>query len=235
MLLLILIIVIVIIGYIKNSYKRRILEPISAFNTINDDLNNDNIKTGTTLEKQHQKLVKEPNHGTTQSSADRPNHRCQATHSLATDDGNRKRRLPGCIILGVRKAGTRALLEYMGMHPGIAFATEEIGYFSNDKYYKKGLDWYREQMPLSTELQITIEKTPSYYDSKWAAKRIISFNETIKLIVIVRDPVIRAISKYTQKGLLDGKAKGKTFQVCIYYLILEAIVSYRYLHDDEKR
>ncbi|GFO42045.1 sulfotransferase [Plakobranchus ocellatus] len=51
-------------------------------------------------------------------------------------------------------------------------------------------------MPPSFGHQITIEKTPSYAESKLALQRIHRFNSSIKLIVIVRDPVIRLQSSY---------------------------------------
>ncbi len=37
-----------------------------------------------------------------------------------------KRRLPQAIIIGVRKAGTRALLTFMNMHPQVQVAKNEV-------------------------------------------------------------------------------------------------------------
>lgn len=42
--------------------------------------------------------------------------------------------------------------------------------------------------------QITVEKTPSYFVTKDAPYRIHAVNPNIKLIVVVRNPVTRAIS-----------------------------------------
>ena len=53
-------------------------------------------------------------------------------------------------------------------------------------------------MPLSTEDQVTIEKTPSYFISKNVPKRIKKMNKDTKIILVVRDPVTRAISDYAQ-------------------------------------
>ncbi len=56
-------------------------------------------------------------------------------------------------------------------------------------HYDKGLGWYRDQMPRSYPGQITIEKSPwSFMDSRTPA-RIHQFNKTVKLILVVRDPV----------------------------------------------
>lgn len=57
---------------------------------------------------------------------------------------------------------------------------------------------YRHHMPLTLEGQITIEKSPSYFVTKEAARRAQHMNPSTKLLVVVRDPVTRAISDYTQ-------------------------------------
>ena len=56
----------------------------------------------------------------------------------------------------------------------------------------------RNQMPRSIEGQLTMEKTPSYFITKDVPRRIYNMSKTVKLIVVVRDPVTRAISDYTQ-------------------------------------
>ncbi|CAJ0600891.1 unnamed protein product [Cylicocyclus nassatus] len=53
-------------------------------------------------------------------------------------------------------------------------------------------------MPLRSRDQLTIEKSPAYFHSKSAAERIRALNPTMKIIIVVRDPVMRAISDYTQ-------------------------------------
>lgn len=65
--------------------------------------------------------------------------------------------------MGVRKCGTRALLEMLYLHPKIQKATGEVHFFDRDENYNKGLEWYRMQMPHSYYGQITIEKSPSYF------------------------------------------------------------------------
>lgn len=53
-------------------------------------------------------------------------------------------------------------------------------------------------MPRTLEGQITMEKTPSYFVTKEAPGRVCAMNCQTKLIVVVRDPVTRALSDYTQ-------------------------------------
>lgn len=111
---------------------------------------------------------------------------------------NLKQSLPQCIIIGVRKAGTRAVLEYLTLNDRIRKADNEVHFFDNDERYALGLDYYRTQMPFTTPGQIGIEKSPAYYVTATVPERIRTMNASIKLILIVRDPVTRLISDYTQ-------------------------------------
>ncbi len=109
-----------------------------------------------------------------------------------------KRRLPHCVIIGVRKCGTRALLEFLNLHPGVQAQKREMHFFDDDDNYSLGLEWYRKKMPYSFPDQITIEKTPAYFIEEKAPERIYHMNSSVKLLLVVRDPTERTISDYTQ-------------------------------------
>lgn len=51
------------------------------------------------------------------------------------------KKLPQAIIIGVKKGGTRALLESLRLHPDIRAVGAEPHFF--DRNYDKGLEWYR--------------------------------------------------------------------------------------------
>ena len=68
-------------------------------------------------------------------------------------------------------------------------------YFSGK--YIKGRKWFRSKMMCSTKDQVTMEKAPQYFISP-APERIKSMNPDMKLILLVRDPVARAVSHYLQ-------------------------------------
>lgn len=114
--------------------------------------------------------------------------------SIANNFGTKK--FPNAIIIGVKKGGTRALLEFLRIHPDVRAVGAEPHFF--DRFYDKGLEWYRSLMPRTLEGQITMEKTPSYFITKEAPRRVFSMDRSTKLIVVVRDPVTRAVSDYTQ-------------------------------------
>ncbi|KAM8992191.1 heparan sulfate glucosamine 3-O-sulfotransferase 3B1-like [Ara ararauna] len=123
-------------------------------------------------------------------------------------NGSGVKRLPQAIIIGVKKGGTRALLEFLRVHPDVRAVGAEPHFF--DRNYERGLAWYRDLMPRTLEGQITMEKTPSYFVTKEAPARISSMSKGTKLIVVVRDPVTRAISDYTQT--LSKKPDIPTFE-----------------------
>ncbi|XP_061564661.1 heparan sulfate (glucosamine) 3-O-sulfotransferase 3-like [Cololabis saira] len=106
------------------------------------------------------------------------------------------RRLPQALIIGVKKGGTRALLEFLRLHPDIRALGSEPHFF--DRHYARGLDWYRSMMPKALDGQIVMEKTPRYFVTVDTPARVHAMSQDVKLIVVVRDPVTRAISDYTQ-------------------------------------
>ncbi|KAI9551697.1 hypothetical protein GHT06_022033 [Daphnia sinensis] len=120
------------------------------------------------------------------------------------DDGNQStsaavdRRLPRLLIIGVRKGGTRALLEMLNLHRDIAMVPVEVHFFDKFDNYQRGLDWYRSQMPLSSDAQLTVEKSPSYYVTPEVPERVYAMNPHVQLVLIVRDPVTRLLSDFAQ-------------------------------------
>jgi hypothetical protein len=53
------------------------------------------------------------------------------------------RKLPDCIIIGVKKGGASALLDIIGVHPDVEVAIEELEFFNVNSSYQRGLEWYR--------------------------------------------------------------------------------------------
>ena len=130
----------------------------------------------------------------------------KAIHSEIASD--LKPRLPQCLIVGVRKAGTRALLEYLSLHPSIVASKKETHFFDSDENFKKGLSWYLKFMPLSLSGQITIEKTPAYFLSHKVPPRIRAsllphLSGKIKFLVVVKDPIERALSDYVKVAFIQ--------------------------------
>ena len=111
---------------------------------------------------------------------------------------NTSQHFPHAIIIGVRKGGTRALIEFLNLHWQIEKADDEMHFFDRPEQYERGLQWYKGQMPFTHSDQLTLEKTPAYFITPEAPSRILNMNPKTKILLIVRDPVIRVLSDYTQ-------------------------------------
>ena len=102
---------------------------------------------------------------------------------------------PDFLIVGAQKAGSTSLYDYMVQHPQIGSARiKEIHFFS--RFYTKGFNWYKSNFPLGIEKKITGEATPYYLYHPLSAERIHFHLPNIKLIVVLREPVSRALSHY---------------------------------------
>lgn len=101
---------------------------------------------------------------------------------------------PSFLIVGAQKAGTTNLWSVLNQHPDIEMhPSKELHYFDRHINYPQH-DWYRGQFLDNDKL--TGEATPSYCFWPGAVERIHEFDPDIKLVMILRDPVKRAISQY---------------------------------------
>ena len=112
-----------------------------------------------------------------------------------------ERRFPHILILGMGKAGTRAVYEMIKMHPDVKGPLPEVRYF--DRHFNLGIQWYIHLMPPTHTWEKTIEKSPAYIISRVTPPRLLQamkkFNRShIKLIVVFRDPFTRALSEYIE-------------------------------------
>lgn len=105
---------------------------------------------------------------------------------------------PDIFITGVMKGGTTILHDYICTHPQIAAGKQkEIHYFS--LFYSKGEHWYEEHFSNVPKNCRAIDASPTYFDTTNTAQipRLINaYTSDPRLILITRDPVIRAISQF---------------------------------------
>jgi sulfotransferase family protein len=114
-----------------------------------------------------------------------------------------QRPLPDFIVAGVQKGGTTFLYQEMLRHPDVRGSlTKEVHFF--DENFDKGIDWYSAMFPRSRSgAQILRgEASPAYIFHPAAVRRIADTLTDTRLIVIVRDPVQRALSHYNHERRL---------------------------------
>lgn len=116
------------------------------------------------------------------------------------------------VVVGGQKCGTTSLYHYISHHPQVISAkTKEVHYF--DLNFEKGDRWYNEQFPSPLEKikrsikikkkVITGEASPYYMVLPFAIERMHSYNSHIKIIVLLRDPIERALSHFYHEKKLD--------------------------------
>ena len=135
------------------------------------------------------------------------------------------RRFPDAIIIGGKKCGTTVLRQMLSHHPLIKISNKEIFYFSNSDRYKLGISWYINQMPLTKEGELTLEKSPQYFTSTVAPERLKRVSTDVKLMLILRNPLSRSISDYffmqrkeRQTTTFTKKLEASTLNVLRYML-----------------
>jgi len=109
------------------------------------------------------------------------------------------RPLPNAVIVGAMKCGTTTLNAWLRHHPQVAFsAVKEVHFFDNN--YHRGLGWYRSYFPILESLsgaKCVLEATPAYIQrAPKVAERMHRHIPEARLILMLRDPVQRAISHY---------------------------------------
>ena len=104
-------------------------------------------------------------------------------------------RLPDFLGLGVQKGGTTTLHRLLERHPSVFLPpVKEVHYFS--LHFGEGEAWYRNQFASAASGQRCGEITPYYLFHPEVPKRVHALLPTARLIVLLRDPVERALSQY---------------------------------------
>ena len=104
------------------------------------------------------------------------------------------------LIVGAQRCGTTYLYRLLYEHPEIAMAEParpEPKFFLDAEKCKKGLAWYEATYFAGAEsLPVHGEKSTSYIESAEAAERAAAIIPGARALVMLRDPIERAISNW---------------------------------------
>lgn len=109
------------------------------------------------------------------------------------------------MIIGAQKAGTTALSHFLAQHPSVCMAAgKEVHLFDAPDYSP---DWTVEQINTryassftqADEYRLWGEATPIYLYRPDIIPELKRYNPQLKLIVMLRDPVERALSQYSME------------------------------------
>ena len=106
--------------------------------------------------------------------------------------------LPDFLIVGAQKAGTTTLYDVLNKHPEVNMSLiKEINFFTSNRKRLKGLDYYSSFFKTPNKKQkITGEASPGYMNYDGIPEMIKDNLGSIKIVMMLRDPIKRAFSQY---------------------------------------
>ena len=107
--------------------------------------------------------------------------------------------LPNTILIGVQKAGTSTLYDWIAQHPEVCgnISVKDFPFFINDKFYKNGLNHLSEIFSsYYTDEKIILHGNVQYFFNPKGFERIKKDISDPKFILILRDPVDRLFSAF---------------------------------------
>ncbi len=112
------------------------------------------------------------------------------------------RPLPGFLVIGTQRGGTTSLFDALSGHPAIAPTfRKEVHFF--DASYERGNGWYRAHFPLhvtaTRRRRLAGEATPYYLFHPDVPQRVKQTLPQARFLVLLRDPVARAISHHARE------------------------------------
>lgn len=112
--------------------------------------------------------------------------------------------LPNFFIAGAQKSASSSLHEYLKQHPDVCMSEpKETNYFSYDREYEKGLEYYSSLFTDAKRCRVTGESSIGYMVFPGVIERIKKQIPNPKFIFILRNPVDRVYSHY---WFLHGRA-----------------------------
>jgi hypothetical protein len=113
----------------------------------------------------------------------------------------------GFIGIGAQKCASTWLHDVLVDHPEISMPSElkEVDYFSY--HYERGPEWYADRFDVSALDTLCGEISPSYFHDPDVVARVAEYNPDMRIILIARDPIARAISNHKHE-LRIGNIQG---------------------------
>jgi hypothetical protein len=106
--------------------------------------------------------------------------------------------LPNLIVPGAGKSGTSSLHDYLDQHPGIFMSQpKEPHFFSNDRFYRKGLPAYGRLFAAGATQAVRGESSTTYMHFPNVVERIRRDLPSPSFIFVLRNPIDRVASHYS--------------------------------------
>lgn len=104
--------------------------------------------------------------------------------------------LPDFFVIGAQKAGSTYLLKCLGEHPGVFMPPAEVAFFEDPLYDASRLAWFERHFDSAEAGQAIGVKRPNLLCLPECPARLAEHTPDLKLVVVLRNPVQRAVSAY---------------------------------------
>jgi len=113
-------------------------------------------------------------------------------------------KLPDFLIIGASRCGTSSLFMNLLQHPQLdGPSCKEVHFFNKTKRYNCGIEWYKNRFPETKNNTLCFEASPAYFHKPISVGRIFKHLPNCKFILLLRNPVDRAISYYSRWKTTD--------------------------------
>lgn len=118
---------------------------------------------------------------------------------MASAASTGSRPVPDFVIPGFSKCGTTTLFEWLAACPEVSRGgAKEPDFFAYEDVWAKGWDWYRSVIG-DPDAGLVGDGSPAYLDPNWseaAATRLAAHRPDVRILILYRDPVERALSHF---------------------------------------
>lgn len=104
--------------------------------------------------------------------------------------------LPNFVVLGAQKSASTYIQQCLLEHPNIYMPHKETPFFEDPAYLQTNIESFEDMFKSVPQDKRIGIKCPSYLGSPECPERISKHLENVKLIVVLRNPIERAISAY---------------------------------------
>ena len=116
---------------------------------------------------------------------------------------------PTIIGIGAQKCASTWVHSALGAHPQIEVSTpKEIDFFSY--YFDRGYNWYESHFSAASKQPVRFEASPSYFHDPRAPQRVFEYNPSMKILLMLRDPIERAYSNHLHE-IIKGHIGNTSF------------------------
>ncbi|HUF55570.1 MAG TPA: sulfotransferase domain-containing protein [Thermohalobaculum sp.] len=129
--------------------------------------------------------------------------------------------LPNLLIVGTAKSGTNSIKSYLEQHPQAGFSClGEPNFFAWDSEYRKGLDHYRCLFAGHEDKLVRAEKSWRYSVREvypLALERILEALPSFRVLYVVRNPISRAVSLWTEFRDSGTEFVQRDFETAVFH------------------